>query len=158
VKRLPSRVSHRIAAYAAIGVCLSACSAEDPAAALTGLVQSAAAAAEARDTGHFRDLIAPSYTDVRGNDRDRLINLIRGYFLAHPSVEVIARLESAELLGSDAAELVVLAGVLGRRPGELLAGFDGRVYRLKLELALDDGDWQIIGARWERSLGASIGD
>jgi len=95
---------------------------------------------------------------MRGNDRDRLLNLIRGYFLAHPSIDVLARLESAELQGNDAAELVVLTGILGRRPGELLEGFDGRVFRLELELVLDGGDWRIIGARWERSLGASIGD
>ena len=37
-------------------------------------------------------------------------------------------------------------------------GFDGRVYRLELELVENDGDWQIIGASWERSLEAFRGD
>ncbi|NNC63791.1 MAG: hypothetical protein HKN84_03315 [Gammaproteobacteria bacterium] len=123
------------------------------------LIEETETAAESRDTGHFRGLIADSYVDARGNDRERLINLIRGYFLAHQSIDVLSRIESVELSGDDAAEVVLLAGVLARRPGEgLLEGFDGRLYRLELELVENDGDWQIIGADWERSLEILRGD
>ena len=53
----------------------------------------------------------------------------------------------------------MLAGVLARRPGEgLLEGLDGRLYRLELELVDSGGDWQIIGADWERSLEVLRGD
>lgn len=144
---------------AAFAVCVCGCSAEDPATVIEQLVEDAEIAAESRDTGHFRGLVADSYVDARGNDRERLIDLIRGYFFTHPSIDVFTRIESVELSGEDAADVVVLAGVLGRRPGEgLLEGFDGRLYRLELELVENGGDWQVIGADWERSLDALRGD
>jgi hypothetical protein len=144
---------------AAIVLLLGACAAEDREAALERLVADAAAAAEARQTAFFRDSIAASYVDARGNDRERMIDLIRGYFLTNPSIDVFSRIENVELLSADAAHLVVLAGLIARRPGEgMLDGFDGRLYRVELELVETGGDWRVIGARWERSLGAMIGD
>lgn len=147
---------HLLAAFAVLAC---GCSAEDPATVIEQLIEATESAAESRDTGHFRGLIADSYVDSRSNDRERLINLVRGYFLAHQSIDVLTRIESVELRGEDAAEVVVLAGVLARRPGEgLLDGFDGRLYRFELELVEYDGDWQIIGADWQRSLEVLRGD
>lgn len=144
---------------AALAALAGGCAAQDPESAIEQLIDDAELAAEARETGHFRGLIAASYADTRGNNRDGLIDLIRGYFFTHPTIDVFTRIDSVELRGEDAAEVVVLAGVLGRRPGEgLLEGFDGRLYRLELELVAIDGDWQIIGADWERSLEALRGD
>ncbi|NIW25629.1 MAG: hypothetical protein GWN29_14265 [Gammaproteobacteria bacterium] len=152
---MPTRVS----VLAVIAVLTCGCSAEDPATALERLIEEAEVEAESRNTGHFRALVADSYVDARGNDRDQLINLIRGYFLAHQSIDVITRIESVDLQGDDAAQIIVLAGVLARRPGEgLLEGLDGRLYRLELELVDSGGDWQIIGADWERSLEVLRGD
>lgn len=144
---------------AAIALLLGACAGEDPESSLEQLVADAATAAEARQTAFFRDSIGDGYVDMRGNDRERMIDLIRGYFLTNPSIDVFSRVESVELLGADAAELVVLVGLIARRPGEgLLDGFDGRLYRVELELVETGGDWRVIGARWERSLDALIGD
>lgn len=143
----------------AVMLVLVGCADQSPESELEHLVGEAQRAAEARQTGFFRDLIADSYVDARGNDREQMIDLIRGYFLANQSIDVFVHVENIELRGTDAAELVVLAGLLARRPDEgLLAGFDGRLYRLDLELAESEGGWQVIGARWERSLQALTGD
>ncbi len=132
---------------------LNACGSDDSAAELRELIDSTEIAAEERQTSHFRGLLSARYTDVRGNDRERMIDIIRGYFLTHQSLEIILRIESIELTGIDAAEVSLLAGVLGQRAGaSLLSGLDGRLYDLELELVEDGGDWQVIGARWERSL------
>lgn len=148
----------RVAALA-VALALAACGGVDPEASLARVVESAEAAAEARDTGHFRALIAPSYADRRGNDRDRLIDVIRGYFFTNPRVDVVTRIEATELLGDDAARIVLLAGILGRREGSgMLGGFDGRLYRVELELVMRGSDWQVIGAQWERALDARIGE
>lgn len=131
---------------------LTACGSEDPNAELREFIERTEVAAEERDTGHFRGLVSDRYIDVRGNDRDRLIDIIRGYFLTHQSLEVVTRIESIVLSGADAAEVSLLAGLLGRRAGaSLLGGFDGQLYDIELELIREGGDWQIIGARWERS-------
>jgi hypothetical protein len=128
---------------------LAACSAPDPQTALERLLEEAERAAEARDTGYFRDVVSEDYRDAGGNDKDRLIAMIRGYFLAHQSVEVLLRLQALELRGDDAAEAVLTAGILSRSGGGPIGGFEGRLHRLELELVEVDGDWQLIGARWE---------
>lgn len=126
----------------------------DPEQELRELIEAAASAAEARDTGFFRDLIASEYRDSRGNDRDRLINSLRGYFLTHTQIEVLSRVAEVELQGADAARVVVQAGMVGRRGGQpVLSQLNADLYRIELELVGGSGDWQVIGARWERALG-----
>jgi hypothetical protein len=44
--------------------------------------------------------------------------------------------------------------MLGQRSdAELLAGVNADLYRFEIELVNDDGEWQIIGANWNRALG-----
>jgi hypothetical protein len=48
----------------------------------------------------------------------------------------------------------VQAGLAGQRSGAaLLGGLHGDLYRFRLELVNEDGDWRIIGAQWQRALG-----
>jgi len=132
---------------------LAACGSADSASELRELIETTEIAAEERQTSYFRGLLADRYTDGGGNDRERMIDIIRGYFLTHQSLEIVLRIESIELIGTDVAEVSLLAGVLGQRAGaSLLSGLDGRLYDLELELVEEGGDWQVIGARWERSL------
>ena len=146
------RISRRWPLVCTVLTVLAACGSEDPNAELREFIERTEVAAEERDTGHFRALVSDRYMDVRGNDRDRLIDIIRVYFLTHQSLEVVTRIESIVLSGADVAEVSLLAGLLGRRAGaSLLGGLDGRLYDIELELTREGGDWQIIGARWERS-------
>ena len=143
---------HRIA-ICCLAAVLTSCGAEDPEAALRALIERAELAAEGRETGFFRDVLSESYTDRRGNDRDRLVATLRAYFLTHQSIEMVTRVDSVTLSGADAAEVVLHAGILGRREGaSLIGGLEGELYRVELELVDQGGDWQVIGAHWERSL------
>ena len=140
---------------AVLGAALAAgCAASDPEGEIRALLAAAEQAAEARDTGFFADLVGASYRDARGNDREQLVRLVRGYFIANQRVDIVSRVDDVALEGADAARAVVHAGMLGRRTGaELLGGFDADLYRFELELVNDDGEWRIIGAEWSRGLG-----
>jgi len=143
----------RLAALALV-VFGAGCGAADPEAEIRALLAAAEEAAEARDTGFFRDLIGASYRDARGNDREQVINLVRGLFIANQRVEVVSRIDTVELEGTDAARAVVHAGMLSQRAGaELLGGVNADLYRFELELVNDNGAWQIIGATWSRAVG-----
>jgi hypothetical protein len=145
----------------ALGLVLATCSAfvagcgsSDPETEIRALVTAAEQAAEARDTGFFRAVIGSAYRDSRGNDRDQTVNLLRGLFVANQKIEVVSRIDSVELQGTDAARAVVHAGMVGQRAGaSLLGGLDADLYRFELELVNDGGDWQIIGATVERARG-----
>ena len=129
----------------------AACSSADPDEEIAALIAAAEAAAEARDTGHFRSLISDDYVDANGRRKQQLIDMIRGYFFVNSSVEVVNRIEEVTLAGDDAAEVVLQSGLLGQGSGGLL-DLDGKLYRIELELVRESGDWTIIGADWERIL------
>lgn len=130
------------------------CSSSDPETAIVELLTAAEQAAEARDTGFFREVIGSAYRDSRGNDRDQTVNMLRGLFVANQKVEIVSRIDSIELQGTDAARAIVHAGMVGQRAGaSILGGLDADLYRFELELVNDGGDWQIIGATFERARG-----
>ena len=138
----------------ALALCAAGCGSADPEAEILALLEAAEAAAEARDAGFFADLIGDAYRDARGNDRDELLRGVRGYFLAHQRIEIVARVDEVVLEGADAARAVVHAGMAGQRSGAaLLGGLDADLYRFELELVIDGGEWRIIGAEWGRALG-----
>jgi hypothetical protein len=139
---------------ALLAAAVGGCGTSDPETEIRGLVAAAEQAAEERDHGFFRSLIGSGYRDSQGNDRDRLLALLRGYFLSHSSFEIVSRVDAVDLQGGDAARVVVQAGMVGRRAGEpLLGGLDGELYHIELELVGGAGDWQVIGATWRRGAG-----
>lgn len=141
-------------AAALAAVLAAGCGSTDPEAEIRAVLAAAEGAAESRDAGFFADLVAESYRDSHGNDRDQLVRTVRGLFLANQRIEVVSRVDEIVLEGADAARAVLHAGMLGQRSGAaLLAGVDADLYRFELELVNDGGEWQIIGAKWNRALG-----
>jgi hypothetical protein len=121
---------------------------------IRAVLAAAEAAAEARDVGFFRDFAGSGYRDMRGNDRDQLLNMLRGYFIAHQKIEIVSRVDEIRIEAVDAAHAVVHAGFVGQRTGEpLLGGLGGDLYRFEVELIDDGGEWRMIGAKWERGTG-----
>jgi hypothetical protein len=135
---------------AVLGAAAVGCGSDDPEAELRDLIAQAEIAAEARDTGFFRDTISASYADRRGQRRDDVINVIRGIFLTNATVEVVNRIEAIELAGTDAAKVKLQAALVGKREGAALLDVDGDLYRIELELVREGGDWRVISADWER--------
>jgi hypothetical protein len=129
-------------------VCLGGCAAGDPHAEIEALIERTEAAAEARDTGFFRDLVSDDYVDVRGRTRDDVIDLVRGYFLLSARVEVVIRIERIALAGTDAADVELQAALVGRAEGRSLLGVDGNLYDLDIELVKEGSSWRVIGADW----------
>jgi hypothetical protein len=135
---------------ALLGAAAASCGSNDPQAELRDFIAAAETAAEARDTGFFRDAISASYADRRGQRRDDVINVIRGIFLTNTTIEVISRIETIELAGSDAAKVRLQAALVGKREGASLLDIDGDLNSIELELVRESGDWRVISADWER--------
>jgi hypothetical protein len=133
---------------ALLGAAAGGCGSSDPEAELRNFIAAAETAAEARDTGFFRDAISASYADRRGQRRDDVINVIRGIFLTNATVEVITRIEAIELAGTDAAKVKLQAALIGKREGAALFDVDGDLDRIELELVKEGGDWRVISADW----------
>ena len=137
-----------------IAAAAASCGRSDPEAAIREVLTAAETAAEARDGGFLGGLLAPTYSDSRGNDRTQMIDLIRGYFLAHSSFEIVTTIDEIVLDSADAARVVVHAGIVGKRAGQpLLGGLNGELQRVQLQLRRQDSDWQVTAASWQPAVG-----
>jgi len=133
---------------------VSGCGASDPEAEIRALLAGAEEAAEARDVGFFGDALGDGYRDARGNDREDVLRMLRGLFIANQRIEIVSRVDEIVIEGGDAARAVVHAGMVGRRTdSSLIDGLDADLYRFELELVNDGGNWQVIGADFKRAVG-----
>ena len=104
------------------------------------LIDAVEAAAEARDTSDVLEHVADDYTDTDGLDRTQLQNLLRGYFLAHPKLELAVQIDSLEFPVDGLAQAVVSVTTV-----ELT---DPNLQRLNVEFRRSGSTWQV--ARAER--------
>jgi hypothetical protein len=111
-------------------------------------VDATEAAAEARDASELRDFIADDYADATGRDASDVRNLLHAWLVAHPSVNLLTRIDSIELEGTELASVQVTVGMLGREAkGESDWDLAADIERLEIRLARESGDWRVIGAR-----------
>ena len=94
-------------------------------------------AAEARDTSDVLEHIAANYTDAQGFDRAQLQQFLRGYFLAHPKLELLVSIDSLEFPaeGLAQAEITVTSVAL-----------DADRARLNVEFRREGSAWQVSRA------------
>ena len=75
------------------------------------LVASAEESAEARDASELRGLVADDYQDKSGRDASDVRNLLHAWLVAHPSVNLLTRIDSIELEGTELARVKVTVGM-----------------------------------------------
>jgi len=78
-------------------VCLASCGARtSDEERVREVVAAMETAAEERDASDVLEHVAANYEDAQGFDRAQLTHFLRGYFLAHPKVELPVDIESVE--------------------------------------------------------------
>jgi hypothetical protein len=94
-------------------------------------------AAEARDTHDVLEHVSSHYGDAQGFDRAQLQNFLRGYFLAHPKIELLVTIDNLVFPadGLAQAEITVTSVAL-----------DADRARLKVEFRREGGAWQVSRA------------
>jgi len=127
---------------------LSACgsSAADPEEALREWVARGEAAVEERDRGGVLELISEDYADSRGNDHDRIGDILRAYFFRQQSIALLTDIDEVTFYDDSAAQVTLSVGMAGTNGGVL--GFNADAYQFELELQRPDDEWLLIGARW----------
>lgn len=118
----------------------------DPEAELRNWVARGEQAAEDKDRGDLLELIAESYADSRGNDRDSLGDILRVYFFRQESIALLTTIDEITFYDDTAALVTVTVGMAGTNSSML--GFRADAYRFELELQKADDEWMLIGARW----------
>jgi hypothetical protein len=136
------------AAALALALAFAACGPSGtPEAEIRALVTEAEELAEARDASELRGLVADDYQDARGRDATEVRNLLHAWLVAHPSVNLMTRIDSIELEGTELARVEVTIGMLGREANaESDWDLAADIERLDVRLARDGGDWRVIAA------------
>jgi hypothetical protein len=139
-----------VAAMVAMAAMLPGCGPEEsPEARVRSVVAAGEAAAEARDLAGLLEHVSPAFRDANGGGPDELKQYLRGYFVMHPSVYLLTRVESVEFPYRDYARVQLKVGMLGREatdPATLDLAADAK--EIVLELQLEDDEWKVVRAAW----------
>lgn len=99
------------------------------------LIAEVESAAEQRDTSDVLALVADDYEDASGYDKSQLQDFLRGYFLAHPKVDLLVNVESLEFPAEDLAQAEISVTRVSLS--------DPDHQRLKVEFRRRGGDWRV---------------
>jgi len=102
------------------------------------LIDAVETAAEARDASDVLEHVADDFADSGGLDKTQLRDFLRGYFLAHPKLELAVNIESLEFPVDGLAQAVI-----GVTTVELT---DPNLQRLKVEFRRSGAGWQVARA------------
>ena len=86
---------------------------EDPRERLTALIDEAETAVESRDLLRVMEFVDPAYRDDQGRDWTRLRGLLAGYFVRHPSIHILSKIEQLQIETRDKARVSIYAAVAG---------------------------------------------
>jgi|SRR5688572_2217217 len=102
------------------------------------LIASAEAAAEARDASDVLALVDDAYEDTSGFDKTQLRNFLRGYFLAHPKLDLAVNISQLEFPADGLAQAEVSVTSLELN--------DPDHARLRVEFRRSNGEWRVSRA------------
>ena len=115
---------------------------------IRAVVDIAETAAEARDAGALRDLVADDYRDDDGRGAGDIRRYVQGYLIAHQSIHLITRIDSIEIEGKEVAHVKATVGMLGRESDSTWQ-LASDIYRFDVRLAREDGEWRVTRAAWQ---------
>lgn len=127
---------------------LGACgeSASVPEEELRAWVADGVEAAREKERRRLVGMIASSYADARGNERDDIENLLRVYFLRMNNIKLLSTIEEITVYDETAAKILMTIGMAGTHDGVM--GLSADAYHFEFELEKDTDEWQLIAARW----------
>lgn len=104
-------------------------------------------AARDGDLDRFGDRISLDYDDEMNNDRAAVIGLFRVY--VGPTGDDGFRTNIVSI--TPTSDITATAEVVGGLAEGPIPGYGAEVYRFELEWAMEDGDWVITRAEWDRA-------
>ncbi|MDF3935110.1 hypothetical protein [Pseudomonas citronellolis] len=127
---------------------LAGCGKNDPQAALEAAVQELQGNIEGKKSGAVLDQLADDFRAQQVNDRDWARRTMAMLFLRHQKIGVIAPAKHSWIDPSVSRRGYTEAKV-GLTGAEGLIPDSARLYDLKLEWWLEDGEWKLARLDWE---------
>ncbi len=140
----------------ALLILLTACGGapDDPEAVLREVIAEGEQRIEERDLFAAMEFVDQRYSDDRGNGWAQLRAQLAGYFLRHPSITIISKIDQVRLVDETQAEVVLYAGLAGSatEASAPLAGWRANLLRFEFRFQLnEDDEWRLIHATWRQA-------
>ncbi len=141
-------------------VLLSACNNQttSPEDEIRQFIASGIEAAEQRRSGVLKDMIRDNYRDQKGFDKNRLVGLIRIYFLRNKSIYLFTKIKDIRITGNQNATVQLYVAMAGKQISDitLLSNYRASIYRFELQLIKPDDEWLLESAEWARASAADV--
>ena len=132
--------------FAGCGGDVEEASVYDPEAELRAWVDAAEEHAEDKDRSGLLSMISENYADARGNDRKKVGDIMRVYFLRQDTVAMMSSIDDIAVMGDSAAQVNVTVAMAGTGGGAI--GLNADAYKFALDLEKQDEEWMLTSARW----------
>ncbi len=115
------------------------------------IIQKVQKAAEKKDIRTILAHLSQTYADPQGNNRNGIKDLLLVYFFRYPTVAVfITDLEiSVKSPSASATFQAVLTGNQKNGTGTVIPESLG-LYRFEVKFILENGEWKVVSAQWQR--------
>lgn len=129
-----------------VALLMTACGSETSEDQIRALVADMASAAEKEKMRPLARAISDDYRDLRDNDRQAVINLMRGFMLRTDDVLIFTDVREVTMITADLAAATVKVRFAGADWERLR--LQSTAYLFELEFSRRNNDWQIVTARW----------
>jgi hypothetical protein len=135
---------------------LSSCSQETgtPEEQIRDMISAIESAAEQRSLDSVKEFVSSTYQDEWHSNKRAALRSLMFYFQGHQNVHLLTRVSEIQINDeSSTANIVVYVGMAGKRVEESQALLDlnADLYRFDIDLVLEDDDWRVKRARWQRA-------
>jgi hypothetical protein len=127
------------------------CSREAPEEQVRKAIDTVVKAVNERDLKPVAAAISEQYVDKEGNDKQRVLGLVRVQFLLHRNLYLVAKLSSLECPAPVSARVVMFAAMASVPTAGVLPdvrNLSADVYRFELTLGDESGTWRVQRAAW----------
>jgi len=125
-------------------VSLVACSRSSDEEQIREVIELSEKAAEAHDTSDMLELLADDYRDNLGNDKSRLQNFLRGYFLTHPKIELLVRIKDIKIETPENARAHIDVTMVGTHASNAESSFTTESESLQIDFKRVDSKWRVV--------------
>ncbi|MCW8902465.1 hypothetical protein [Sedimenticola sp.] len=110
-------------------------------------------AVESRSLSAVSPLLSAAYSGGAGRNKQAIMRLLAGYFVAHQSIHLLTQVSRLELIGEQRAEVTLFVAVAGQPFSGIsqLLSMRADLIRLDLTLAAEQGEWQVQSGEWRRA-------
>ncbi len=116
------------------------------------LNRDAEAAAEAKDLGALKDMVADDFKSDH-LDKNAILRLVQLYMLGHKSIHLFSLTRSVQIVNEESAVAEIVVAMAGKpiERADQLFDLSADLLHFAVTYARRDDEWAVMGVKWRRA-------